>query len=68
MLKEKGVPELRGSRRGDQFITVEVNVPEALNDEQRAVFQQLGEMLGESGLDDDQKGFFDKVKDAFGAE
>ena len=68
LLKEKGVPELRGSRRGDQFITVEVNVPEALNDEQRAVFQQLGEMLGESGLDDDQKGFFDKVKDAFGAE
>ena len=68
LLKEKGVPELRGSRRGDQFITVEVNVPEALNDEQRAVFQQLGEMLGESGLEDEQKGFFDKVKDAFGAE
>jgi len=68
LLKEKGVPELRGSRRGDQFITVEVNVPETLNDEQRAVFQQLGEMLGENGLDDEQKGFFDKIKDAFGTE
>ena len=67
-LRDKGVPRLRGSRRGDQLVTVEIKVPEALNDEQRAMFQQLGEMLGENGLDEHQKGFFNKIKDAFGSE
>jgi molecular chaperone DnaJ len=67
-LKEKGVPQLRGPKRGDQLVTVDIKVPEALNDEQRAVFRQLGEMLGEDGLDENQKGFFDKIKDAFGTE
>lgn len=68
ILKDKGVPALRGSGRGDQLVTVEVNVPESLSEEQRAVFRQLGEMLGESGLDDQQRGIFDKIKDAFGNE
>lgn len=68
ILKEKGVPQLRGSRRGDQLVTIEIKVPESLNAEQRAVFQQLGEMLGEDGLEEPQKGFFGKIKDAFGNE
>lgn len=68
ILKGKGVPQLRGSRRGDQLVTVEVRVPESLSDEQRTIFRQLGEMLGEDSLDDDSKGIFDKIKDAFGNE
>ena len=68
IMKEKGVPQLRGSKRGNQLVMIEIKVPESLNEEQRAAFRQLGEMLGEDGPSEHQKGFFDKIKDAFGNE
>ena len=62
-LRGKGIPELRGRGRGDQYVTVRVQVPTSLNSEQkealRAFAQSMGEDLPEeSGL----KGFFDKRK------
>lgn len=62
-LRGKGIPELRGRDRGDQYVTVRVQVPTSLNSEQkealRAFAQSMGEDLPEeSGL----KGFFDKRK------
>ena len=62
-LRGKGIPELRGRGRGDQYVTVRVQVPTSLNSEQkealRAFAQTMGEDLPEeSGL----KGFFDKRK------
>ncbi len=62
-LRGKGIPELRGRGRGDQYVTVRVQVPTSLNGEQkealRAFAQSMGEDLPEeSGL----KGFFDKRK------
>lgn len=62
-LRGKGIPELRGRGRGDQYVTVRIQVPTSLNSEQkealRAFAQSMGEDLPEeSGL----KGFFDKRK------
>ena len=66
-LRGKGVPELRGSDRGDQIVTMHVVVPKKLNDEQRELFEQLAQSLGkEVTQQPNNRGFFDRVKDALG--
>ncbi|MDP6422982.1 MAG: molecular chaperone DnaJ [SAR202 cluster bacterium] len=67
-LKGKGVPHLRSRQRGDQLVTVQVEIPAALTEEQRAVFKELGSMMGDENFNENGKGFFDKLKDALGAE
>jgi molecular chaperone DnaJ len=61
MLKNKGVPHLRSNRRGDQIVTVRVEVPKSLTEEQRQLFAALSESMGDEGVSG--KGLFDKVKD-----
>ena len=62
-LRGKGIPELRGRGRGDQYVTVRVQVPTSLSSEQkealRAYAQAMGEDVQEEG---GLKGFFDKHK------
>ncbi len=52
-LRGKGIPYLRGSGRGDQFITVSVGVPKNLSSSQKELLRQfavsMGEMDGDSG-------------------
>jgi molecular chaperone DnaJ len=65
-LRGKGVPDLRGGDRGDQLVTVQVVVPKKLSDDQRDLFEQLGRSLGkEVTQQPNNRGFFDRVKDAF---
>lgn len=45
-LKGRGVPALRGSRRGDQHVHVEVDVPRKLSPRQRQLIEELGQELG----------------------
>ncbi|MCL2462865.1 MAG: molecular chaperone DnaJ, partial [Defluviitaleaceae bacterium] len=45
-LRGKGIPYLRGSGRGDQFVTVTVEVPENLTARQREIQLQFSEALG----------------------
>ncbi|MBE0480599.1 MAG: molecular chaperone DnaJ [Dehalococcoidia bacterium] len=66
-LKEKGVPNLRGYGRGDQLIRVHVVTPQALDAKQKKLFRDLAKMLGPASLPREEKSFFDKVKDTFGA-
>jgi molecular chaperone DnaJ len=63
-LRGKGVPYLRGSGRGDMFVQVRVVVPTRLTAEQRNLFEQLAGTLDVDA--DHDKGFFDRVKEAFG--
>lgn len=65
-MKGKGVPHLRDSGRGDQLIRVSVIVPTELNDKQKKLLKELGETFGTTVTPQENKGFFDKVKDAFG--
>ena len=64
VLRNKGVPHIRSSRRGDQIVAVHVEIPKSLSREQRQIFQALAESMGETdGADGGGKGFFDKIKD-----
>jgi molecular chaperone DnaJ len=65
-LRAKGVPYLRRSGRGDQKIALRVAVPTDLNEQQKALLRELGETLGGAIVPQGGRGFFDKVKDAFG--
>lgn len=62
-LRGKGIPKLRGRGRGDQYVTIRVQVPTSMNAEQKEALRAFAQAMGEnvpeeSGL----KGFFDKHK------
>ncbi len=65
-LRGKGIPRLRRNGRGDQLVTVLVTIPTRLTDEQKHLFQQLGETLGKEVIPQPEKGFFEKLRDALG--
>jgi len=66
-LKNKGIKNLRGSGKGDQYVRVKVTVPKKLTDKQKSILEQFAVEMGEKEekSDNDKKGFFGKVKDAF---
>ncbi len=51
-LRGKGIPFLRGSGRGDQYVTVTVQTPKGLSGEQKELLRQLAESMGESKPDE----------------
>lgn len=61
-LRGKGIPELRGRGRGDQYVTIKVQVPTSLSAEQRAALEAFGESMGEEVPESVVKGFFEKRK------
>lgn len=61
----KGVPHLRSSQRGALFVEARVVTPTKMNGRQRELFEELSREL--NGQSEEEKGFFDKVKEAFGA-
>lgn len=63
-LKGKGIPRLNGYGQGDLHIKVVVVTPTKLTEEQKELYRQLSSVTGEKPSEE-QKGFFDKVKDAF---
>jgi len=65
-LKGKGVPRLQASGRGDQVIILNVSVPTSLDSNQRQLLVELGKTLGGEMVLQDEKGFFDRVKEALG--
>ncbi|HHV60017.1 MAG TPA: molecular chaperone DnaJ [Clostridiaceae bacterium] len=64
-LKGKGIPYLRGSGRGDQYVKVNVEVPKKLTQKQRELLIQFAEACGDDAYEQ-RKSFFDKMKDALG--
>jgi len=64
-LRGKGIPFLRGSGRGDQYVKVHVEVPKKLNEKQKNALREFAELLGDE-VYEQRKGFFDKMKDALG--
>jgi len=63
-LREKGVYPLRGSRRGDQFVKVQVEVPKKLSDTQKELLRQFDADVQNHNIEQ-RKGFFERVKEAF---
>ncbi len=64
-LRNKGIPHLRGNTRGDQHVKVKVVTPKNLTEKQREILKEFARISGED-INPEQKGFFKKMKDAFG--
>ena len=64
-LRNKGVPRLRSSGRGDQLVVINVEIPNRLTVEQHELFEQLAESLG-SDVRPRERGFLDWLKDTIG--
>jgi molecular chaperone DnaJ len=63
VLRGLGLPGLRGGRRGDQRVVLDVFVPGRLDKEQRDLARQLDEALGpEGGRRDGRSRFFRRVR------
>lgn len=65
-LRGKGAPRLRGTGNGDQHITVKIQIPKKLTEEQAEHLRKFAEAsdFGEINEQGDHS-FFSKVKDAF---
>jgi len=61
-LAGRGMPDVRGGRRGDQYVVVQVVVPKDLTPEQKALLRNVGGLTGRP--EKVSKGFFDKLRDA----
>jgi len=48
-MRGKGMPEIRGNRKGDQLVSVQVKTPTSLNSKQRAIFEELASSNGNMG-------------------
>lgn len=63
-LRGKGIPDVHGYGRGDQHVRVKVVTPSKLTDKQKEALREFARSCGEMPSEV-EKGFFDKVKDAF---
>ncbi|MBO8127422.1 MAG: molecular chaperone DnaJ [Firmicutes bacterium] len=64
-LREKGIKDIRGYRRGDEHVKVKVVTPKKLTDKQKDLLRKFAETLGEDPAGPGDKSFFDRMKDAF---
>ncbi|HEY2319572.1 MAG TPA: molecular chaperone DnaJ [Solirubrobacteraceae bacterium] len=64
-IRGQGMPALRGRRRGDMRVIVNVVIPRHLKKEQKELLEQLSESLTEHNLRTDE-GVLGKLKRAFG--
>ncbi len=60
-LRGKGVPKLAGYGKGDQYITVFIDVPKKLTARQKELLREFAEISG----DEVSRGFMEKIKDIF---
>ncbi|WP_139490445.1 molecular chaperone DnaJ [Brevibacillus dissolubilis] len=71
-LRGKGVPHLRGSSRGDQYVRVKVVTPTKLTDRQKEILREFGGMTEGNSTQTDsnhsEDGLLDKIKRAFRGE
>ena len=61
-LAGRGMPDVRGGRRGDQYVVVQVVIPKDLTPEQKAMLRKVGGLTGKP--EKVSKGFFEKLRDA----
>ena len=59
-MRGKGIPYLRGSGRGDQFVTIRIAVPKNLTSAQKELLRQFAATTGEA--DTLKTGLFNKKK------
>ncbi|MBV8749923.1 MAG: molecular chaperone DnaJ [Candidatus Eremiobacteraeota bacterium] len=65
-LRGRGMPSVRGGSKGDELVTVHVVVPQKLSKREREVLEEFARLRGDAVEED--KTFFERVKDAFRAD
>lgn len=65
-LRGRGMPDPRGGRPGDLNVVLRIETPAKLTDEQKELLRKFAESRGEQIKESEGKGFFQRVKDAFG--
>jgi molecular chaperone DnaJ len=65
VVRGQGMPALRGSRRGNLRVVVNVIVPRHLDSDQRELYERLAQSMTDHNLRSDE-GVFSKLKRAFG--
>lgn len=63
-LKDKGIPDIQGRRRGDQLVKIVVEIPVKMSEEQRSLLRRFAELHGENSMPM-YKSFLEKVKKLF---
>ncbi|MBG9988162.1 molecular chaperone DnaJ [Aerococcaceae bacterium DSM 111176] len=64
-MRGKGAPSVNGNRIGDQHVTVKVITPNKLSSRERELFEELAKESGADIKEQQDKGFFGKMKDMF---
>lgn len=65
-LRGKGAPRLRGTGNGDQHITINVEIPKDINDQQAEQLRKFAQVSNyDEVVEQDEGTFFSKVKDVF---
>jgi molecular chaperone DnaJ len=63
-LKNKGIQVIGTNRRGDEHVRIVIQVPKRVTEERKKLLEKLRE-LDDKELQEEAKGFFDKMKDIF---
>ena len=63
-VRGEGVPRLRGSGKGDLYVTAVVEIPKKLSEKQKSLLREFDESASGNQYEK-KKSFFDRVKDAF---
>lgn len=63
-MKSKGIPDVRGYGRGDQHVRISVVTPTRLTGKQKDLLREFARIEGQKPHSG-EKGFFEKMKDAF---
>ena len=66
-LRNKGIPYVNGRGRGDQYVTVIIEVPRNLTAKQKETLKEFEKTTSDRNYEK-RKGFFDKIKDALRGE
>jgi len=63
-LKNKGLPDLRSTRAGDELVQILIEIPRKLNEKQKQLLREFAATEDDKSLPQ-RKGFFDKLKEVF---
>ena len=63
-LKGKGSPKLNSNQRGDQYVTVKVEIPKGLNEKQKSLLREFDDNVEPSKYKQ-SKNFFEKMRELF---
>ena len=66
-LKNRGLPDVRSHRTGDQLVQIVIEVPKKLNDRQKQLLREFA-ASEDARLQEQRKGFFDKLKELIKGE